>query len=408
MAWQDIIKSRPASFRGAAFEVEDTSGAFGRRVQVFEYPQRDQPYAEDMGKRARELTINGFVVGADYMRKRDDLLHAIEAPGAGTLVHPFLGVMQVTVTDCQLAESVEDGGIARFSLAVVETGALSFPIAVIEPSAAVDAAADTLLASLVTDWEGAFNAFSDAADVLASTIDSANKMVSQIEKTLFGPASYALENIGDVQDAVDALAGNVESLLTAPGDLAVAFIDLFQAAGTVGSYEGLLSGEPLSSEGPLIVPFPATPESPTPGQLAAKVNATAFDSLIYRSVLAEYARALVKFSFTSYTEALEARDRLAALLTDEVKDAEADAASAISAATYAALAGLKAAAIEGIAVGAADLAALVEIDTELTTTLTLAYSLYGDATRAEEIEDRNSPAIHSPAFVSGRLRVLEE
>ena len=72
-----------------------------------------------MGRRAREYSIEAFVLGSDYMRARDALLEAIEAPGAGQLVHPWHGTVNVTVAAASLNESTERGGMAVFSLTFV-------------------------------------------------------------------------------------------------------------------------------------------------------------------------------------------------------------------------------------------------------------------------------------------------
>ncbi|HFJ2043202.1 TPA: DNA circularization N-terminal domain-containing protein, partial [Salmonella enterica] len=59
--WRERL--RDASFRGVPFSVEDDESAFGRRVQVHEYPNRDKPWTEDLGRATRRLTINAYLVG---------------------------------------------------------------------------------------------------------------------------------------------------------------------------------------------------------------------------------------------------------------------------------------------------------------------------------------------------------
>ena len=44
-----------ASFRGVPFEVTSASLTAGRRTVVHEYPQRDKPYVEDLGRASRKL-----------------------------------------------------------------------------------------------------------------------------------------------------------------------------------------------------------------------------------------------------------------------------------------------------------------------------------------------------------------
>src|SRR4051812_39444914 len=126
MSWKDQLV--PASFRGVTFGVLDTDIVFGRRNQLHEYPLRDEPYAEDLGKKAREYTINAFVIGDDYISSRDALISAIEDNDSpGTLVHPTLGTKSVVPKDCRVIYSNQEGRMERFTLTFVEAGSNEFP-----------------------------------------------------------------------------------------------------------------------------------------------------------------------------------------------------------------------------------------------------------------------------------------
>ena len=94
--WENL---RPASFRGVAFEVESHSESGGRRVELHEYPLRDTPYAEDLGKKAGKWQIEAFLVNgkSGYAERRDKLREALNASGPGTLIHPYLGELSVSV-----------------------------------------------------------------------------------------------------------------------------------------------------------------------------------------------------------------------------------------------------------------------------------------------------------------------
>ena len=107
MAWRDNLVA--ASFRGAGFSVNGTDAPIaGRRVAVHEYPGRDEPFVEDLGRRTKRWEIEAFVVGDDYAIARDRLIEECDMPGAGELVHPYLGSLQVGVHGVQ-----PDGADAR-------------------------------------------------------------------------------------------------------------------------------------------------------------------------------------------------------------------------------------------------------------------------------------------------------
>ena len=150
MAWRDRLL--PASFRGAEFYVASHgSDAAGRRVAVHEYPGRDTPYVEDLGRRTSEYTLQAYVLGTDYDRARDALVAACALPGAGRLVHPTLGERWVACTGCTVSERTDEGGMARLALTLVEAGAARYPAATPDTAQALDAAAAGAGAALAAD-----------------------------------------------------------------------------------------------------------------------------------------------------------------------------------------------------------------------------------------------------------------
>jgi prophage DNA circulation protein len=118
--WRDRLQ--PASFRGAQFKVELGARAGGRRVQIHEFPKRDEPYAEDMGRRARAHPITAYLVGSGYQTARDRLLAELEKEGAGALVHPTLGTFNVVCATYTVIERRERGGYVEFDLQFLEAG----------------------------------------------------------------------------------------------------------------------------------------------------------------------------------------------------------------------------------------------------------------------------------------------
>lgn len=112
----------PASFGGVEFKVDVSARAGGRRTVLHEFPKRDTPYAEDMGRAAKRFTIAGYVIGGDYFDQRDALIDALESEGASTLVHPTMGEFQVNPGPYSVTEHRERGRIAEFEMSFVEAG----------------------------------------------------------------------------------------------------------------------------------------------------------------------------------------------------------------------------------------------------------------------------------------------
>jgi prophage DNA circulation protein len=89
---------------------------------VHEYPKRDTPYVEDMGRRARQWPVQGFIINPDYFPLRDALIAACETKGPGVLVHPYLGQLTVICDRYAMAEDRDEGGYCTFNFDFVEAG----------------------------------------------------------------------------------------------------------------------------------------------------------------------------------------------------------------------------------------------------------------------------------------------
>lgn len=128
--WRDILLGEPASFRRIIFHVETGGRSSGRRTVPHEYPKRNLPYSEDMGRHARRFQISGYLIYRpsnplyEYTSQRQFLYEALEEDDAGTLVHPVYapGGMLVMCERYSMIESRERGGYTQFEMQFVEAG----------------------------------------------------------------------------------------------------------------------------------------------------------------------------------------------------------------------------------------------------------------------------------------------
>ncbi|MEV3830220.1 DNA circularization N-terminal domain-containing protein [Aeromonas allosaccharophila] len=126
MSWKDRLQA--ASFRGVAFKVDGDDLQIGRRTVLHEYPGRDTPSVEDMGRETREYAISAYLIGPDFMAERDRLIEALEQVGPGELVSPWYGRMNVVVMGKQrISHSKQDGGMCIVSFTFVESGEDEWP-----------------------------------------------------------------------------------------------------------------------------------------------------------------------------------------------------------------------------------------------------------------------------------------
>jgi len=129
--WRDALL--PASYKNAEFHVEAMSPDGGRRLVVHEYPKKNRPYAEDMGRRAFGFSVRGYCVSfmvdtrwplyqRDYRISRDALRDALDEGGAGRLQLPSLPSVIVAIDRYRMTEETRFGGYCTFDMQFVEQG----------------------------------------------------------------------------------------------------------------------------------------------------------------------------------------------------------------------------------------------------------------------------------------------
>lgn len=341
-----------------------------------------------MGRKAREFTLDAFILGTDYMRGRDALLDAIESSGPGLLVHPYRGRFNVAVAECRYTESSDFGGMVKFSLTFVETFDLTQPSTRIDTQAQVSSAADAALGATSDDFAQRFKVSGFPSFVGLSALDNVNAALDAVRGTVLG--GFADINVlpGFIR-GITSLQGNVEGLLGLPGDLGARLMSQFGAlSGLFSPAHAYTSTRSLGGFGASFKSVPTT----TPARRQQGTNQAAVVSLVKRAALVESARASSQMTFTS-------RDEAQAVRTELVDRLDAESMTAPDP-VYVSLATLRTSVVRDITARGADLSRVVNHTPRTTLpSLLVAHQLYGDATRADEIVARNR--IRHPGFVPG-------
>ncbi|WVR18340.1 DNA circularization protein [Bordetella phage PY223] len=398
MAWTDNL--RPASFRGTAFKVDahDTQG--GRRTIKHEFPLRDKPYVEDMGRRAKEFSIDAYVVGDDYMRQRDALMRACDEAGSADLVHPYLGTLKVVCTGWTLRESKSEGRMARFSLSFVESGEAEFPSDSADPLAQANFAADGAKLSSIDDFARRFSidGLSDFAvnDAEALLTDAAGA-ISSIAR---GITSMGSGQVGFLS-TVSAFVGSLSSLMRSPSQLASNFFGLVEGVSSLfdsprSSLRGLST---LRGFGSNVTPFAVT----TSTRQRQQDNRTAIIGLVRQAAVIEASRIAPSATYETADDAQNVRDAITTDLDTIMEEPSTPDP------VFTSLQQVRTAVVRGVPPEAEALPNLVTLTPAATIpSLVLAYDTYEDASRGDEIVTRNN--IRYPGFVPGAepLRVLSD
>lgn len=183
MSWTDRLQ--PASFRGVAFKVDGDDLQIGRRTVVHEYPGRDTPSVEDMGRETREYALSAYLIGPDFIAERDRLIEALEQVGPGELVSPWYGRMNVVVMGKQrISHSKQDGGMCVVSFTFVESGEDEWPTATPLGSSLLSGRSTSLLDRAQNAFAGAFGLDGLPEWMSMATIEHASSLLGSVADML--------------------------------------------------------------------------------------------------------------------------------------------------------------------------------------------------------------------------------
>lgn len=134
---------QPASFGNAYFHCEANAVENGRRIVIHEFPKKNVPYSEDMGRKVYEFTVRGYIIqyphdlnlpaGSsqlyrnDYRIARDILSTALSSGVPAPLKLPTMkgapyNELIVMCPRYRLTEEDRSGGYCLFDMTFVELG----------------------------------------------------------------------------------------------------------------------------------------------------------------------------------------------------------------------------------------------------------------------------------------------
>tara|TARA_B100000700_G_scaffold22521_4_gene21880 strand:- start:21071 stop:22321 length:1251 start_codon:yes stop_codon:yes gene_type:complete len=416
MSWRERIDPElTGEFRGVPFHVERADTTGGRRWLIHEYPRRDRPNAEDMGRKAKEWRLAFFVAGDDYDRERDALIKALDAPGAATLVHPYLGTFSVVATDPRWSESTREGGVCNFQVTFVEAGQETYPATAIDTQREVRKAADALEQSAIADFadkwsvEGLLGVSLTAVErdlraVMDGLDETVGGIADEIASVIRFPNNIAGIVLGGYNRLRNAVLRPVKALDLYSGNSVLANNDsggggrVRLTPGTPVRAARLLRDTGTSGDG--VTP----PVADTPERTQRAGNTVAAQRLNGRSAAISAARLVAETDWPNRQDAEAAGSDALALIDSQMTTDEP-----ISDAVYADLVTLRSALTSDLRTRAIALPGITTYTPQATLpALVVAHRLYQDATRADEIAVRNNVA-HPGALRGGMaLEVLSD
>jgi len=395
MSWKDGFTAR-GSFKGAEFYVRESELEVGRRVQVHEYPERDTPYAEDLGRKARKLQFEAYCIGPDYHIARDALIVKAEEPGSGSLRHPYHGTLTVTITSFRVRESTRNGGYAAITIQCVEAGEQAFPAVTTATQRAVKQAAEQSIADSINVFANTF-AITDiagAVDSFLEEVDAVFAAVANVTGSVSGPLADLIRAPAELGSAIAGAVTDISAIATEPQRAIQIYSTLFDAG-----------ADPIVN-------------AATPRARQAARNSQALTELVRTVAVASAcsSAAELELSPARQGETPITRNQVYALRSDLLGalDARQSVTYVVSGqpiddTLFSSLADLRKALAVDLSTRGSRLPALIQYTPEATLpALVIAHRLYGDATREAELVNLNN--ISHPGFVAGgqALEALSE
>jgi prophage DNA circulation protein len=214
--WRD--KLLPASFRGISFLIPQTSVPVGMKGQLHEFPQRDTPFFEQLGKQSQVHKMTGWVIGDDCFERRDKLIEALNTPGGGELVHPWLGKIQVKAGECEMSHDFVGGGMVSFDLTFYPDVPLKTPGGRVNTQAQLVNSSESLLTSSLNRYQSAMG-----------TVNHARLGVLQMRNSLTNVFSVIQQHFAPFVSVFTDGTGFAHSLINSPGSLSSLFSSYFSS-----------------------------------------------------------------------------------------------------------------------------------------------------------------------------------
>lgn len=405
MGWRSSF--RPASFRGVPFVVESRDISGGRRLAIHEYPRRDEPYPEDMGRKRRSFSVTAFQLGRGYLSPRNALHEALEQEGPGEYVDPWGQKHRVVVASYSSSERLREGGYVSWRITFEESGERPGHGGAEDTAARLEKAASLAKLTALAHAVGRWNAL----------LPLAMEHAAACLNPLLQGSGILTQGLSGVQSIL-GMPGAVFSQLHHAGLLArgiASLADLISAPAVLMGLVGSLVTRSVSKSGSSsaeqirhalrLAATPAlaerragrmslTDEALWPGSLSNPQTLAAVQRNI---ALLEASQAVSRTDFDTMDVALATRDTICAGLSTAMRDAPDD--------LYTALSDVRVAVTRDIRSRAADIASLDAYTPKTTMpAVLLAYKVYGTAAREDDVLRRNT--VRHPGFMPGGSPVV--
>lgn len=214
------------SFRNVPFLIyKEQRERGGRNIVKREYPLRESGGADDLGPKLPAFTFTVIVEGDDAQAQRKSLRDALYAPGAGELIHPDYGTLNVLIDNFESRYNVSEQRVVEFTINATPQANDTAPDAQKDTATALTTKAGNGLNSIFNTLAGGWAVVSDNLHDLQAMADTVSGKIDALENTVSSVG--IMQDISNFAASFSAMKGNITALITSPLRMAQQFAGVF-------------------------------------------------------------------------------------------------------------------------------------------------------------------------------------
>lgn len=401
------------SFRGVRFRTRSVESQGGGLNILHEFAGDLPAQAEPMGRHTARFSIDAIIGGENYDAALAALVEELDTPGPGKLIHPYWGERTVALAEpYRIVESTAEGGIARVTLVFAEVGEQPEPPFSVDTQGILEGLRDAVNDSLspnLFDLDGP-NFIADAVNAILAGPRSVTATLAKVNSRI----SQTIGSIDSISNAIDDFTSELQTLLATPASLWTSIKglqnSLFRLLDVAGFDTSSKRGDEVDNLARSRVALQSLNtiakfgdgqddvEATTGNREKQRDNQRELIDLVEVSGLAEGAVAIGALPLDNPEQAADIVEQVGDLF-DRILER-----GTISDETDQRLRSLRSTFYRRMQEQAVTAPVLVRYTPPQTIpALALAYQLYGDATREQDIIDRNR--IAHPLFVPGSVEL---
>ncbi|EDB3480899.1 multidrug DMT transporter permease [Salmonella enterica] len=214
------------SFRNVPFLVyKEQRERGGRNIVKREYPLRESGGADDLGPKLPAFTFTVIVQGDDAQAQRKALRDALYAPGAGELIHPDYGTLNVLIDSFESRYNVSEQRVVEFTISATPQANDTAPQMQNDTAAVLATKAGGGLNSVFNTLADGWAVVSDNLHDLQAMADTVSGKIDALENTVSSVG--IMQDISAFAASFSAMKGNITALITSPLRMAQQFAGVF-------------------------------------------------------------------------------------------------------------------------------------------------------------------------------------